>query len=882
MLKQYLKGSLYILFFLSAIVFNSCKTKEYANFNAYFNTFYNAERLMYESEDEFEFQREKKRVTPKIIAPMTNIPALDENDDLPPAFLSSIVVSKATRQAVEVKLDSILIKGSKILAKNAKSDYIEPTLYLMAKSYFYKEEWLPCQIKCSELIDLKPDGDYSPDAHLLMSFSLLLQKKYHAGKTMLSRTVDVAWLKQRYDILTKAFNMEAEMALLENDLEGAIRPYFQAIAQADDKQMKALWQCELANILFRMGKFERAKNAYAKVLTFSPDLVTEYESKLYYSSCLIRLGDTASAEKVLKRLDDDGKFTEWKDYVAVQRLHKVRLSHDTTGLAKLEKATDSLYPTSRAKTAYYFEKGIQKYKDKDYLEAKKYVALARSAPVPLSNISNRLFGFLNNWEMAHKNIELNKITFSSPEFTKGKNKSNDTIPEVDTNKSNNLDKKEQLNDNKNKPEQNINNSKNMDTIVSTKPISISSPSNPNAPNISINQPNITLNNNIQVNNLLDKKSNMAILNNNVVLNNNDNNVKSLSQNIKDLPTDEDTTQKKFNFIRPVNDANSVTAVEDINANSVSIQISDSAALLLEMANSYFSLARLHYNIGNIDSANYYYYLAATTAPLSLPGSARYLYVYSTSVRDTNEQMADSLLDVIVATQPKTEYGKAAMAQLGYTAAFVMDSVVSLYNSGFDLMKYNEFDFAINQFKELYDKYPANQEYAPKSLYSIGYIFERKLNQYDSAYYYYKKVVDEYPKSIYAAELTVPVRYLALINSGEPIPEDLQEKKLEYYKADYSILTAPIDSSLLSKPVKEEKGLLEKLKNPKKMLEDAKKSAKEKINKLKDIDLKEELKKKVDEEKEKLMPKLENFIPGAQDTTKSKSVEPEKKQLPNSP
>ena len=202
--------------------------------------------------------------------------------------------------------------------------------------------------------------------------------------------------------------MEAEMALLENDLEGAIRPYFQAIAQADDKQMKALWQCELANILFRMGKFERAKNAYAKVLTFSPDLVTEYESKLYYSSCLIRLGDTASAEKVLKRLDDDGKFTEWKDYVAVQRLHKVRLSHDTTGLAKLEKATDSLYPTSRAKTAYYFEKGIQKYKDKDYLEAKKYVALARSAPVPLSNISNRLFGFLNNWEMAHKNIELNK------------------------------------------------------------------------------------------------------------------------------------------------------------------------------------------------------------------------------------------------------------------------------------------------------------------------------------------------------------------------------------------------------------------------------------------------------------------------------------------
>ena len=97
-----------------------CQTKEYINFNTYFNTFYNAERLMNESEDEFSFQQDKKRVSPSILAPMSNIPALDNNDNLPPTFLSSVIVSKAVRQSVEVKLDSILIKGSKILAKNLK------------------------------------------------------------------------------------------------------------------------------------------------------------------------------------------------------------------------------------------------------------------------------------------------------------------------------------------------------------------------------------------------------------------------------------------------------------------------------------------------------------------------------------------------------------------------------------------------------------------------------------------------------------------------------------------------------------------------------------------------------------------------------------------
>lgn len=54
-----------------------------------------------------------------------------------------------------------------------------------------------------------------------------------------------------------------------------------------------------------------------------------------------------------------------------------------------------------------------------------------------------------------------------------------------------------------------------------------------------------------------------------------------------------------------------------------------------IAKSYYELARNHYNIGNIDSANYYYEQAAAVAPLTQPQSSRYLYVYAESLRDTN-------------------------------------------------------------------------------------------------------------------------------------------------------------------------------------------------------------------------------------------------------
>ena len=57
---------------------------------------------------------------------------------------------------------------------------------------------------------------------------------------------------------------------------------------------------------------------------------------------------------------------------------------------------------------------------------------------------------------------------------------------------------------------------------------------------------------------------------------------------------------------------------------------------LDIAAASFELARLHHNIGNIDSANYYYHLAAESAPKTMEQSSRYIYVYSESIRDTNQ------------------------------------------------------------------------------------------------------------------------------------------------------------------------------------------------------------------------------------------------------
>lgn len=608
--------------FAIVMLFLLVSCKKYDNFTTYFNTYYNANKLLKESEDEFEYQDEKKRITPRIIVPERKINFDDARKAGIPTFLNEFIISKAKRQPVLTKLDSINIKGSKILAYHPKSDYIEKTLYLMAKAFFYKEEWLPSQLKCSELIDKFPDGDLSPDAHLLLSINLLVQQKYLVGKTMLSRTVDIAWQKERYDILSEAFRLEAELALYQNDLDAAVKPYLQAVAQSDDGFYKARWQLDLACLLYRLGKFEQAEKEFAKVHKYSPDYLGEFEADLYRAGSLIRLEKYWEAEKILDELENDGKYEEWKAFVYAQRMHIPRLKKDYSEIDKREKASDSLWGVNPATTAFYYDLAMDHYENNNYFDARTAFSRARSVRTMIYPTADKMYYLMNTWDGA-------------------RNKSNAEL-------------------------------------------------------------------------------------------------------------------KKFISGEYINDS-----------------------VRTELALNLFELGRIHTQLGNKDSALYYYTYATAVVPEKSDEKARYMYVYSDAIKTNDPRRADSLLDFIVQKYPRTPYGAEAMNKLGYTKAFLQDSVADLFNSGSELMKYGNYQYSIKQFEKIYNEFPKSQ-YAPRALYSIGWLYERKLNILDSARYYYGILIEKYPNSVYAQDVMLTVNYATLLKEGKPIPDSLRDRPRVVY------------------------------------------------------------------------------------------------------
>lgn len=676
------KSKSIILFtFATILVITSISCKRWDNFTTYYNTYYNQERLLKESQNEFEYQTEQVKNNPRVVIPDSSLFSSKFDKSIVPPFMTEYIITKQQRQAVENKIDSILIKGSKILARSPKSDYVVKTLYNIALAYYYKNEWLPSQIKCAEIVDKFPENEIAPDALILFSKSLLIQRKFDQAEVMLSRTVDLAWALQRYDILSQAFRLQAETKLYLNELDEAVKPYKQAIVQSDDKSLKARWQLDLALLLYRIGKFQRALTEFAKVMDYSPDYITTFETKLYTANSLSFLGNYEAAEKILNDLEKDGKYEEWKASTFAGKMLLEKQRGNYAKMEAMEKEADSLYVNNPAIIAVYYQRGKDLYDSSDYNRALQYFSRARVTRTPVFNSANRMHTVLNNWKL--------------------------------------------------------------------KQAQIYSP------------------------------------------------MQSL-------------------------------------ANGNSLDDSTKSAL----AKNLFELGRVHEQLNNEDSVVYYYKKAITYASPTDAETAKYLYVYALKMENKDLRLSDSLMDIVATKYSLTDYGKDAMKRMGYTKAFVIDSARELFDSGTELMLHKEYAYAIRQFSTLLNNYPGTK-YEPRTLYSVGWMYERKLRRYDSALYYYTLLVQRYPDSEYAKDVKLAVDYLAAFKSGEPIPEHLKERKKVDYVPEKNLdeLKAPPVPTIHMKPPQQEPRLniQDLFSDPSKILKQFQNSLQEQIDNVKTLD-----------------------------------------------
>lgn len=172
------------------------------------------------------------------------------------------------------------------------------------------------------------------------------------------------------------------------------------------------------------------------------------------------------------------------------------------------------------------------------------------------------------------------------------------------------------------------------------------------------------------------------------------------------------------------------------------------------------LVRTKFELGNLfltefnlpDSALAYYndiinnYQNSNLIPQVLYVSAT---IYSAK---GDRQKADSLFNYIYDNYKNSEIVNLAAKEINKpTIDFEKDPAKDEYLYAEEKMKDGKYQNSLKEFYKIFEKYPSSK-YAPKALFTSGYILEEKLNLVDSAAVIYDSLIQNYPKTEYASDI----------------------------------------------------------------------------------------------------------------------------------
>jgi len=112
--------------------------------------------------------------------------------------------------------------------------------------------------------------------------------------------------------------------------------------------------------------------------------------------------------------------------------------------------------------------------------------------------------------------------------------------------------------------------------------------------------------------------------------------------------------------------------------------------------------------------------------------------------------AKNYLTKLISEHHESSFALSASSLLGMPPKVSVDSVQLNYNEAINFENRNLHDSALVVLKEMVAA--PKSTLTPQALYTIGWIYENKLNAPDSAFIYYKKLSTQYPKSDYSANL----------------------------------------------------------------------------------------------------------------------------------
>ena len=316
---------------LFAASFPSCGVTDYMS--AYFNTYYNAQRLYDEAEADVFQQLDQKPTGRNWLLPF------------------------GIQAATKTKFASVIEKCSKLLQYHPESSLVDDALMMIGKAYYYSDDNPQAERKFIEIISDYPKGARALEARLLLSFAQYrMNRREDADKTA-RNVIEIAEKQGEPEMISRASMVLGTMAEEDRNYSGA-REFFERAAEAGgtaEQRTSAFMRA--AEMYVRLESYAEAEQAYKKASKASDTYVGQYRGQIGALRMVRKEGKYSDALAGLRLLRSINKNKEFFAEIQYEIANTYRDMGDGARAITEYTIVDTTYPHTEYSARSYLSRG---------------------------------------------------------------------------------------------------------------------------------------------------------------------------------------------------------------------------------------------------------------------------------------------------------------------------------------------------------------------------------------------------------------------------------------------------------------------------------------------------------------------------------------------
>ncbi|MFN0202496.1 MAG: tetratricopeptide repeat protein [Bacteroidia bacterium] len=340
----------------------------YHNTTAYFNGYYNANKLFKEQ-----------------------LVALDKNYPFPETDFIEVVHLPKEEEAKgkAAEFDKIIKKNDVVVYKHPKSRWVDNARYLNGKAFFYKGSYDKAMQNFEEVLIKYAGSNITPEVYFWEA-----QTYFMMGNTEMAKNTMEAYIPLPADMKKKS--LRGEVAIFKSMLYIREKQYELAANELETnlhyikgKRKRAKTHYLLAQLHTEFGNYPVAMEHYQKVEKITNDYDIEFKSKIKQIA-LYRIypESPVSDEKIYKKLDKmlkEDKNLDYKDQIYYEyALYQLKNKEKAVAMDMLKKSIQSSTSNARQKALSYFKVGQIYFENVNYPKASAYYDSAFTTITPTS------------------------------------------------------------------------------------------------------------------------------------------------------------------------------------------------------------------------------------------------------------------------------------------------------------------------------------------------------------------------------------------------------------------------------------------------------------------------------------------------------------------